>query len=87
VDEIARRVEHITALVDELMTQRAEDRVGENVAVLIEDDDERTGRALHQGPETDGVTRLGTSAPRGTVVTAVVIDTDGVDLVADRTDR
>jgi tRNA A37 methylthiotransferase MiaB len=87
VDEIARRVEYITALVDELMTQRAEDRIGESVAVLVEEDDERTGRALHQGPETDGVTRLGARAPRGTVVRGVVVDTDGVDLVADGTDR
>ena len=82
-DEIARRVEHITTLVDELMTQRAEDRIGETVSVLVEDEADGTGRALHQGPETDSVTRLATTTPRGSVVTAVVVDTDGVDLVAD----
>jgi ribosomal protein S12 methylthiotransferase len=85
--EIARRVERITGLVDELMTQRAEDRIGETLSVLVEGGDGGTGRALHQGPETDGVTRLTTTTPRGAVVTAVVVDTEGVDLVADATSQ
>jgi tRNA A37 methylthiotransferase MiaB len=84
--EIAARVEHITALVDELMSQRAEDRLGETVDVLVEDADdagEAVGRAMHQGPETDGVTRLTGPAERGSFVPAVVVDSEGVDLVAD----
>jgi ribosomal protein S12 methylthiotransferase len=86
-DEIAARVEHITALVDELMTQRAEDRIGETVAVLIEDEDGHTGRALHQGPETDGVTRMAAPAPPGSLVHGAVVASDGVDLLADAVSR
>ena len=82
-DEIAARVEHITALVDELMAQRAEDRLGEKVQVLVEDADEQVGRAMHQGPETDGVTRLTGPVERGRFVPAVIVDSEGVDLVAD----
>jgi ribosomal protein S12 methylthiotransferase RimO len=82
-DEIAARVEHITALVDELMAQRAEDRIGELVEVLVEDADDGIGRAMHQGPETDGITRLTGTAERGTFVPALVTDSEGVDLVAD----
>jgi ribosomal protein S12 methylthiotransferase RimO len=88
--EIADRVEHISGLVDELMAQRAEDRVGTAIDVLVEELDGRdaVGRAAHQGPETDGVTRVrgdaGTAAElRGRFLPAVVVDTDGVDLVAD----
>jgi ribosomal protein S12 methylthiotransferase RimO len=81
--EIAARVEHITALADELMAQRAEDRIGESVEVLVEDADEGVGRAMHQGPETDGVTRLTGPVERGRFVPAVVVGSEGVDLVAD----
>ncbi len=81
--EVADRVEHITALADELMAQRAEDRIGESVEVLVEDAGEAVGRALHQGPETDGVTRLTGAVERGRFVPAVVIESEGVDLVAD----
>jgi hypothetical protein len=38
---------------------------------------------MHQGPETDGVTRLTGPAERGSFVPAVVVDSEGVDLVAD----
>ena len=55
---IAERVGRITALVEELTTQRAEDRVGTKVDVLVErldaDDDDCAGRAAHQAPEVDG---------------------------------
>jgi ribosomal protein S12 methylthiotransferase RimO len=82
--EIAARVEHISALADELMAQRAEDRIGEHVQVLVEDADGGVvGRAAHQGPDADGVTTLvGTSAARGQFVPAVVTGADGVDLIA-----
>jgi ribosomal protein S12 methylthiotransferase len=83
--EIAARVEHISALADELVSQRAEDRIGEQVAVLIEDvavDGIRTGRALHQGPEDGTVSVHAPAAGVGDIVTAVVVRTDGADLVA-----
>ena len=36
-EEIAARVERITTLVDELVSQRAEDRIGTRVEVLVEE--------------------------------------------------
>src|SRR5690349_22896452 len=88
-DEIRARTEHVSTLVEELNAQRAEERIGERVVVLVEsvDDDVVEGRAAHQGPEVDGTTTL-TGAGRATVgdlVEATVVGTDGVDLIA-RTD-
>ncbi|MFC7340686.1 30S ribosomal protein S12 methylthiotransferase RimO [Saccharopolyspora griseoalba] len=82
VDE---RVERLTELVDELIAQRAEDRVGTEVEVLVErrDDEGCAGRAEHQGPEVDGeclVVDPG-AVQLGEVVRCEVVDTDGVDLV------
>ncbi len=90
-DVIRARVEIVTALVDEVMAQRAEDRIGERVEVLVEaldfDADERAvaiGRAGHQGPDDAATTvELGErTVAVGDLVSAVVIDVEGVDLVA-----
>jgi ribosomal protein S12 methylthiotransferase len=91
--EIARRVEEFADLADELMAQRAADRVGETLDVLIEDvsagDEEPPegypGRAAHQAPEVDGMTTVRSAAPLapGDLVRAVVTGSDGVDLIAD----
>jgi len=89
--EILARVEHVTGLVEELTAQRAEDRIDEVVAVLVEqvDDGPRSsveGRAEHQGPDVDGSTVLtgGTAGLRvGDLVTATVTASDGVDLIAE----
>jgi hypothetical protein len=85
-------VEHVTALVEELTAQRAEDRIGDLVSVLVESVDEdgvAEGRAEHQGPEVDGVTTLTTPDARplavGNLVPAVVVASVGVDLVAEVT--
>jgi ribosomal protein S12 methylthiotransferase RimO len=86
-DEVRARVEHVTALVEELTAQRAEERIGETVSVLVESvgDGTAEGRAHLQGPEVDGTTTL-ESLPAGVrvgdLVTAEVVATDGVDLVA-----
>jgi ribosomal protein S12 methylthiotransferase len=77
-DEVAARVEQVATLADELVTQRAAERVGTTVEVLIEH--AGVGRAAHQGPD-DGVTQV-PGARRGELVTAIVTDTDGVDLTA-----
>ncbi|HET8583386.1 MAG TPA: 30S ribosomal protein S12 methylthiotransferase RimO [Jatrophihabitans sp.] len=85
-DTIAERVERISALADELVAQRAEDRIDSQVEVLVEDvGDQIVGRAAHQGPDVDGTVRLtGTpSVARGSLVAAKVIGTDGVDLIAE----
>ena len=86
-DEIRARTEHVTGLVEELNAQRAEERIGEVVEVLVESLEAGVveGRAAHQGPEVDGTTRLvgvGRDVRVGELVTAVVEGTDGVDLVA-----
>jgi ribosomal protein S12 methylthiotransferase RimO len=89
--EIARRVEEFADLADELMAQRAADRVGETLDVLIEDDDDEvgpgifTGRAAHQAPEVDGVTTVRSEVPLapGDMIRVVVTGSDGVDLIAD----
>jgi ribosomal protein S12 methylthiotransferase RimO len=85
-DVVAERVERVSRLVEELTAQRAEDRVGEQVTVLVEgaaDDCAAEGRAEHQGPEVDGSTRLlGGRRPVGSLVRGVVVGSEGVDLVA-----
>jgi ribosomal protein S12 methylthiotransferase RimO len=86
-DEIRARVEQVTDLVEQLTSQRAEERIGEGVVVLVESvtDGVVEGRADHQGPEVDGTTRLtvGHGVPAvGDLVTAVVVASEGADLVA-----
>ena len=86
-DVVDARVERVTALAEEVMAQRAEDRIGERVVVLVEelgDDGTAWGRSAHQGPD-DGGTRLepvGDGVRVGDLVEAVVVSTEGVDLVA-----
>jgi ribosomal protein S12 methylthiotransferase RimO len=85
VDEevIKERVESLSRLADEMVSNRAQARIGESVRVLIEDADLQEGRAAHQGPEVDGTTTfIGTSFEVGEYVDAVVIDSMGADLVA-----
>jgi ribosomal protein S12 methylthiotransferase len=107
---VTERVSRFTALIEELNLQRAEERIGEVLEVLVEsvptaetgglkavggedasedeDDDQMiVGRAAHQGPDVDGVTLL---APEdwqglavGDIVRAVVVATEGIDLVAE----
>jgi ribosomal protein S12 methylthiotransferase len=91
-DEIDARVRRITDLVEELTAQRAEDRLGERVEVLLTEElaaeegpDVWLGHAAHQDPEADGtttVTGVPAGAVAGQVVAAEVVDTEGVDLVA-----
>jgi ribosomal protein S12 methylthiotransferase len=89
-DEIRARTEHVTRLVEELTAQRAEERHGERVDILVESVGKAgvEGRAAHQGPEVDGSTVL-PDAPAGVrvgdLVPAVVVGSDGVDLVASAT--
>jgi ribosomal protein S12 methylthiotransferase RimO len=82
-DVIAQRVETLSSLADEMVSLRAQGRIGENVRVLIEDEELQEGRAAHQGPEVDGTTSfIGTNYKVGQYVDAVVIDSMGADLVA-----
>ena len=80
---IAQRVETLSSLADEMVSLRAQARIGETVRVLIEDEQLQEGRAAHQGPEVDGTTTfIGTDFKVGQYVDAVVIDSMGADLVA-----
>jgi tRNA A37 methylthiotransferase MiaB len=87
-DDVRARVAHVTDLVEELTAQRAEERIGELVDVLVESVDQETGeplgRAAHQGPEVDGTTALveAGDVAVGDLVAAEVVGSDGVDLVA-----
>jgi ribosomal protein S12 methylthiotransferase RimO len=94
--EIDARVRRITDLVEELTAQRAEERIGSTVEVLLTEDlsavDELghpagtwAGHAAHQDPDADGtttVTGVPAGAVAGQVVQAEVVDTEGVDLIA-----
>jgi ribosomal protein S12 methylthiotransferase RimO len=84
-DEVRERTEHVSRLVEELTSQRAEERIGEELVVLVEshDDAGAVGRAEHQAPEVDGETRLVGGSPEvGDLVRAVVVETEGADLIA-----
>ncbi|TWP50220.1 30S ribosomal protein S12 methylthiotransferase RimO [Lentzea tibetensis] len=88
-DTITERVTRIGNLVEELTSQRAEDRVGTEVVVLIEQeaddaaDEDCVGRAAHQAPEVDGeciVLEAG-DLRTGDLVRCRVDASEGVDLV------
>ena len=83
-DLINHRLNELSTMVDEFIMQRAEERIGAKVRVLIEDEELQEGRAEHQGPEVDGSTFIqGRGQYRvGDYVDAVVTDVAGADLVA-----
>jgi tRNA A37 methylthiotransferase MiaB len=90
--EIDARVRRITDLVEELTAQRAEDRIGERVEVLLTEDLSADGgpgtwlgHAAHQDPDADGtttVTGVPADAVAGQLIPADVVGTEGVDLIA-----
>jgi MiaB/RimO family radical SAM methylthiotransferase len=86
-EEIAARVEDLAALADEVMSQRAADRVGETIEVLVEEplgDGLYAGLAAHQAPEVDGAVTLASPGEltAGDFVRATVTGSEGVDLTA-----
>ncbi|MFG3260212.1 30S ribosomal protein S12 methylthiotransferase RimO [Streptomyces sp. NPDC048172] len=65
-EEVAERLARVSRLAEELTAQRAEERIGETVRVLVESvdtEDGPLGRGAHQAPETDGQVLL--SVPEG----------------------
>ncbi len=89
-DEVAARLAHVTDLVEQLTAQRAEERIGEVVEVLVEhvavEDGELVveGRGAHQGPEVDGLCRVEGHPGDlhvGALVTGTVVASEGADLV------
>jgi ribosomal protein S12 methylthiotransferase len=90
-DVIARRLDRVSRLVEELTAQRAEERVGTDVEVLVETvtpvgaGARVEGRAEHQAPEVDGSVTASTSRPVavGDVVRVRVTASEGVDLIGE----
>jgi len=93
--EIRERAARFAALADLLAADRAAERIGEAVDVLVESSaayvdaghgpgPTAEGRAAHQAPEVDGTTTLTGSADRliGQLVPARVVDAVGADLHA-----
>jgi ribosomal protein S12 methylthiotransferase len=88
-DEIRARVDEVAAVADEVMAQRAEERWGEVVEVLVESVDGHVaeGRAEHQGPEDGSTTvhlppELRARVRPGALLRARVVSGEGVDLHA-----
>jgi ribosomal protein S12 methylthiotransferase RimO len=86
-DEVERRVSEFAELAEEVMAQRAADRIGSTVEVLVCEevgDGRYEGQAAHQAPEVDGSTTLLADRPlkAGDLVTARVIGSAGADLTA-----
>jgi tRNA A37 methylthiotransferase MiaB len=93
-EEIRERAAWLAGLADLLAAERAAERIGEAVDVLVESaadadagpDPAATveGRAAHQAPEVDGTTMLAGSTDLliGQLVPARVVDAVGVDLHA-----
>lgn len=85
-----QRLEDVADVVNRASDQRAAARVGDRVTVIVEgvDDDEAWGRSHREAPESDGEVQLVTAdgvradVDVGDVVTATVVGSDGVDLVA-----
>ncbi|MGF1431486.1 30S ribosomal protein S12 methylthiotransferase RimO [Kitasatospora sp. LaBMicrA B282] len=91
-DVVAERLAKLSRLAEELTAQRAEQRIGTELTVLVEsvdvDEDGEPlieGRAAHQAPETDGLTVLtgAADAEVGQYYLARVVASEGVDLVAE----
>lgn len=88
-EEIDARVDRIATLVEQVSSDRAAERIGSRVQVLVEEvlpDGSAVGRAAHQGPEVDGIVTIPTGGPQvsdGSLGWSRVTDTDGVDLVVE----
>jgi ribosomal protein S12 methylthiotransferase len=92
-ETIKRRYDRLITLADELCAQRAEERLGSTVEVLVDAivGGEVEGRAAHQAPEVDGSTTLVAGAAGvdlaalrpGDLVRCRVTGTEGVDLIAE----
>ena len=88
------RVSRITELVEELTSQRAEERYGEVVEMLVDsvgggpDGLTAEGRTAGQAPEVDGSTLLSTAGRPGglrvgELVRVRIVGSEGVDLLAE----
>ncbi len=84
---IAQRVNELNMIAEELMSQKAQSRIGQEVDFLVEniEDQEISGRIMQQGPEVDGIsTILDSRLKIGEIVKAVVTGSSGPDLEVSR---
>ena len=86
-EEVETRRAGVADLAEELISQRAQSRIGQSVEVLVESAGRRpNGRAAHQGPEVDGSVALRgapTGLEAGAMVAATVVGSGGADLIAE----
>ncbi|AXE38974.1 Ribosomal protein S12 methylthiotransferase RimO [Acidipropionibacterium virtanenii] len=86
-DVIAERRDRLADIVDEVVAQRAEDRIGECAPILVEqvDADGAVGRAPHQGPEVDGTVTVpdATGIGIGELMPVRFTGSDGADLIGE----
>ena len=84
-EEDARR-EMLADVANMVCESRAAERVGERSVVLVEETctGGASGRAPHQGPETDGIVELpGVDARSGQFIEVELIDATGIDMVGE----
>ena len=84
--EVEARREMLTDVANLVCESRSAERVGERTVVLVEetDADGASGRAPHQGPETDGVVELpGADLRIGQFIEVEFIDATGIDMVGE----
>ena len=84
--EVDARRELLADVANMVCESRAAERVGERTVVLVEETGAggASGRAPHQGPETDGVVELpGADARIGQFIEVELIDATGIDMVGE----
>ena len=84
--EVDARRELLADVANMVCESRAAERVGERTVVLVEETGAggASGRAPHQGPETDGVVELpGADARIGQFIEVELIDVTGIDMVGE----
>jgi tRNA A37 methylthiotransferase MiaB len=81
--EVLARREAVSKVALRVSEDVAQGRIGQQVEVLIEESG-NVGRSRHQGPEVDGSTTIisENEFEVGSFIQAVVVDCDGVDLIA-----
>jgi ribosomal protein S12 methylthiotransferase len=83
---IIARAQRLRDAADEIGVEKVADLIGRTLDVLVEgvDEEGRTfGRHRGQAPEIDGFVILDTAAAAGEIVSAVIVDTLGYDLIGE----
>ena len=79
---IAERVAILSTIADYAVSERATARIGQEVEVLIDDEELQEGRADFQGPEVDGtVGFVDSNFKLGQWVRAIITESAGADLI------